>query len=125
MKTLFDDDFFQLIGSALTSNGRTDYNIVDNDDDTTIELFLAGVKKDDINISVNEKSLTIEAERRKTKQNYRSTGMYYGKIEKIFRLPSNYDSSKITSTYVDGVLSIKIPLVKQQDVRKSKKVEIL
>jgi HSP20 family protein len=126
MKPFFSDDFFNTFSefSELLTSSLVDTDILEEEDKVVIELFLAGVKKGDIDISVNDRTLTVDAERKKSTLKSRSKGVYYGKIHKSFKLPSNYDSSKITSTYVDGVLSIKIPKITQDEVRKSAKINI-
>jgi len=102
-------------------------NTREGDDAYYIEVDLPGVKKEDINIDVNEDVLTISGER-KVKEEQKDDKFYkvesvYGKFERSFTLPEDVDSEKIEAEFKNGVLEIKIPKV--QKVEKTpKKIEI-
>jgi HSP20 family protein len=102
-------------------------NTREADDAYYIEVELPGVKKEDINIDVNEDTLTISGER-KVKEEHKEDNFYkvesvYGKFERSFSLPEDVDTNKIEATSKNGVLEIKIPKV--QKVEKApKKIEI-
>jgi HSP20 family molecular chaperone IbpA len=80
--------------------------------ETGLELYiyLAGVKKSNISIQVNSNILSVEA---KDKLGYSNW-----KFKNSWRLGSGLDVDKISSNYVDGVLTINIPKVKEENVRK-------
>ncbi len=76
-------------------------------DQYCIELDLPGVKKDNIQVSVQKGMLRISAERinediedRKCWRDER----LYAKFERTFTLPDSVDSSSVKAEYVDGVL---------------------
>jgi HSP20 family protein len=102
-------------------------NTREADDAYYIEVDLPGVKKEDINIDVNEDVLTISGER-KVRQEHKDDTFYkvesrYGKFERSFTLPEDADSDKIEATSKNGVLEIKIPKVVKVE-NKPKKIEI-
>jgi len=74
---------------------------------------LPGVKKKDIQISVEGNQVTIEAEvrREETKKERKQlhTERYYGKTYRAFTLPQRVDIEKCSANYADGVLSLKLP----------------
>lgn len=80
--------------------------------ETELKMFLyfPGVKKSNIDISVNSNILTVEA---KEKLGYKNW-----KYKNSWRIGSGLDLEKISSRYEDGVLEIIIPKVKEQNVRK-------
>ncbi len=102
-------------------------NTREGDDAYYIEVELPGVKKEDINIDVNEDTLTISGERKVREENkddnFYKVESVYGKFERSFSLPEDVDTDKIEATSKNGVLEIKIPKV--QKVEKApKKIEI-
>lgn len=88
-------------------------NIIENEDGINVTVELAGVKKEDVNISVNDENiLTIKGER-KTKEEQQSKNflrkeIVFGAFSRSFLLPDNLDSNKITAKFNDGVLNISV-----------------
>jgi len=102
-------------------------NTREADDAYYIEVELPGVKKEDINIDVDDNTLTISGERKISDEHKDDTfykvESYYGKFERSFSLPEDVDTDKIEATSKNGVLEIKIP--KMAKVEKTpKKIEI-
>lgn len=117
------DDFFDrfsrassLPGSSLLGENarwRPAANIVENDQEFTIRADLPEVKREDIQISVDNGIVTISGERRvekssdDEKEHRRET--YYGSFSRSFGLPDNVDVSAISAESKDGVLTVHLP----------------
>ena len=90
-----------------------------------LEIDLPGVKKEDIDISVNDGVLVISGERKlekkEEKPNYTRIESFFGRFERAFKLPTDADLDNIEAKYEDGVLKIFIPK-KQKPA--GKKIEI-
>ena len=90
-----------------------------------LEIDLPGVKKENIDISVNDGVLTISGERKlekkEEKENYVKIESFFGRFERSFKLPPDADLDNIEAKYEDGVLKIFIPK-KQKPA--GKKIEI-
>jgi HSP20 family protein len=102
-------------------------NTREADDAYYIEVELPGVKKEDINIDVDDNTLTISGER-KIKDEHKDDNFYkvesvYGKFERSFSLPEDADTDKIEASSKNGVLEIKIPKVVKVE-QAPKKIEI-
>jgi len=102
-------------------------NTREADDAYYIEVELPGVNKEDINIDVDDNTLTISGER-KLKDEQKDSSFYkveslYGKFERSFSLPEDVDSDKIEAASKNGVLEIKIPKVVKVE-KSPKKIEI-
>jgi len=74
---------------------------------------LPGMKKDDIEITVRDNTLSISGERkleveRKEDQVFRSE-RYFGKFQRSVTLPVTVDAKKVRATYKDGVLHLELP----------------
>jgi len=90
-----------------------------------LEIDLPGVKKEDIEISVNDGVLTISGERKlekkEEKENYTRIESFFGRFERSFKLPIDADVDNIEAKFENGVLKIFIP--KKQKAT-GKKIEI-
>ena len=100
-------------------------DVVENE--TTFELFvaLAGFKKEDIQVEVDENKLTISGERKWVKQEddtkkYHLIESEYGSFSRTFTLPKNAKINAIEASYKDGILSLSIP----KEEKENKKLQI-
>ena len=80
-----------------------------------VHAELAGVSKDNINISVNENILTL-AGQRESKHKDSNAKVHrierrFGSFVRNFTLPDNADPENIRASYNDGVLEVDIPKV--------------
>ena len=120
-------DRFRL--TASDENGMTGLNppvdIIENDDDFTLNVELAGVDKNDVRITVADGILTIKGEKKHTyeEKNDRSQRLErsFGSFERSFTLPVTAHSEKIQATYANGILTITIPKAEQA---KAKEIEV-
>ena len=88
-------------------------DITEDGDKLTLFAEIPGVKKEDVKISLNNGILTIEGEKKQTKEekyenSYRSE-RYYGKFTRSFNLTSEIDAEKIKADYDSGILKITLP----------------
>jgi HSP20 family protein len=88
-------------------------DITEDGDKLTLTAEIPGVKKEDVKISLNNGILTIEGEKKQTKEEktdstYRSE-RYYGKFTRSFNLTSEIDAEKIKADYDSGILKITLP----------------
>lgn len=78
-----------------------------------ISVDVPGVKKEDIDVSVEGSQVTITAEvkREQSRDNEKEvfSERFYGKAFRSFSLPSDVDSSKSEARYDGGVLSLTLP----------------
>jgi HSP20 family protein len=90
-----------------------------------LEIDLPGVKKENIDISLNDGVLVVSGERKlekkEEKPNYTRIESFFGRFERAFKLPPDADSDNIEAKYEDGVLKIFIPK-KQKPA--GKKIEV-
>ena len=92
-----------------------------------IELDLPGVKKDDVEISVDKNILTIkgkrEVKKEEEKNDYYRIESAYGTFSRSFTLPEKVDVDNINAKSEDGVVEITIPKL-QVEKNTTKKIEI-
>lgn len=92
-----------------------------------VEVDLPGVKKEDIDINVENNIVTLSGERKSSEEikheDYYRVESEYGKFERSFTLPENTDVENIRAETADGVLEVVIPKLKITD-NKPKKIAI-
>ncbi|WP_273846595.1 Hsp20/alpha crystallin family protein [Rubrobacter calidifluminis] len=80
------------------------------DGDLVIRAELPGVKKDDVDITVQNGVLTISGERREEQEEerrgYHVRERRYGSFRRSMTLPEGVDESKIHAKFEDGVLEV-------------------
>ena len=105
---------------------RPKVNTRETEDAYHIEVELPGVKKKDVDISVDGNILTISGERNVRDEvkdeDYHKVESRYGLFSRSFTLPEKVDISNIEAEFVNGVLEIAIPKLKVDN--SSKKIEI-
>ena len=121
----FDDDFFVFptIWNELAIRNPL-HDIIKNEKEYVVEMQLAGVKKENISLSLNDDVLTIKAERKEVDdQKYNKKQTFYGKYEKSFTLPESVDIENIQASFEDGILKLNIPKLEKEE-KITKQIEI-
>ena len=75
-------------------------------------LEMPGVKKSEIKIEHLGNSLYIHAERPdplKVEEERTYQNILYGDIKSKWQIPSDIDTSNITASYIDGILTVYLP----------------
>jgi HSP20 family protein len=102
---------------------RMKIDVTKADDTYTVKADIPGVKKDDIQVSIDGSEVTIsgeikkETEEKKGEEVLRSE-RYYGKVSRSFTLPHDVDEAKVVANYADGVLKLTLPLKGKSATRK-------
>jgi len=103
-------------------------DIKEHDGHYEITAELPGVKKEDLNITLEEGILTIDAETRQESRE-ESEGKVirqerrYGKYTRSFNLGGNVHESDISAAFDNGILTIKAPKVPEL-VPQQRRIEI-
>lgn len=90
-----------------------------------IESTIAGVKPEDIDISLTSDSIIIKGKREKEEiiktENYIHQECYWGKFSRSIILPQEIDPERTQASIKNGVLKITLPKVNKT---KSKKIKV-
>ncbi|WP_304455427.1 Hsp20/alpha crystallin family protein [Nocardiopsis sp. YSL2] len=93
------------------------------DDHYVVRVEVPGVDPDDeLTVTVEHGTLTIEAERNESTQTPQHSEFRYGSFRRTIGLPADADEQDVTATYDKGVLEVSIGLAEQK--AQSKKVPI-
>ena len=101
-------------------------DLLDRDHEIVVRAELPGVSKDDVEVTVEEFSLTIKATTRQEQEE--EEGEYYhremssGEYQRTLALPAAVDEEKARASFTDGVLELTLPK-QEQTRRKSVKVD--
>ena len=101
-----------------------DVDIKETDHDVQLKADIPGMKKEDIDISVDEDQLIIKGERKFEKEekdkDFVRVERSYGSFYRSFNIGVPVKSDQIKASYKDGVLDVVIP---KAEAKKPKKIE--
>lgn len=90
-----------------------------------IKAELPGLKREDIDIRVENSTLTLRGERKHEsevkQENYHRVERAYGAFSRSFSLPSTVDAEKVSAAFADGVLTITLPM---REEAKPRQIEV-
>ena len=88
-------------------------DVVEQEDELLVRASIPGVKVEDIEVSIENRVLTIKAET-KTDEGQNAGGYLVrerrsGSFHRSLRLPETVDADQAKTNYADGVLTVKLP----------------
>lgn len=112
MNRLFENSLGK-VSQDLFGDWAPALDLVQDHNEVRVIVELPGLKKEDIELSLQNNILTISGKRedvseRKDAETYRSE-RYFGKFQRTVQLPAAVDSSKVEARYQDGVLTVTLP----------------
>lgn len=114
LDTLFEMPTWSNFGrqSQLFSGWSPALDLYQNNDNVIARVELPGMRKEDIDISLQDGMLTIHGERKSESSEgakAERTERYVGKFRRSISLPTQVDANKVTANYRDGILTITLP----------------
>jgi len=99
-------------------------DVVDREKEILVRAELPGVKKDDIDITIEDQNVSIKAstshEEKEEDGDYYRNEISQGEYRRNFTLPTKVDSDKATTTFKDGVMEMTLPKSEPSKRRKIK-----
>ena len=127
MKLIPRNDFFDnaldIFDSSFFNNNIMKSDIYEKDGNYIIEMDLPGFKKDEINISLDNKYLVISASKNEEKEEndkYIRKERYYGEYKRSFYI-GEVEENSVKASYNDGILKVSFP---KQEAEKNNKKQI-
>jgi len=114
---MFDDTFGRWptedVEGTITSHWAPPCDVFEDSDTLKIVAEIPGVWPEDVNLSLENNTLTIRGEKKqvaeeKTERVHRYERSY-GAFERVFSLPSTVDPEKIEAKYDAGLLTVTLP----------------
>jgi HSP20 family protein len=101
-------------------------DVIENEKEFLIKAELPEMKREDVNVSVEDGVLTVSGERKLEKEDkgkkFHRIEREYGSFARSFTLPSGTSGKKITAEFKDGVLKVHLP--KDKKALSGKAIEI-
>lgn len=117
MDRLFDDTVFRPFTPLGESLGRLALDVRGTPDALIVEASLPGYRPEDVDITVENNTLTIRAEQDSDKRD--ETGDWLvreisrGSVMRTVTLPTGLEADKAEATFEHGVLTLRIPKAEQ------------
>jgi len=99
--------------SHLLSGWSPALDLYEDKDNLFVKAELPGMKREEIDVSLHEGSLSISGER-KSEQKYKEAEVYrterfFGRFQRTVTLPTPVAADKVKAQYNDGILTITLP----------------
>lgn len=106
-ENLFNDIFSDevLTRPYMSDSNRRTHSVTNRDEDWQITFAIPGVKKEEVQIKVDDHVLTVSYDNKKTTNNYG----FVSSFTRSWELDRGVDVSKITANHQDGILTIVVP----------------
>ncbi len=105
--------------------GQLTIDVYQTDNDIIIKSTIAGVKPENLDVSISNDMITIKGTRTQDddipEENYYYQECYWGSFARSLVLPTDVLDDKIDATLKNGILTIKLP---KADTTKTKKITV-
>ena len=98
-------------------------DVYQDKDQFTVVVELPGLKKEDIELSLQDGTLTVTGERKQERtasEGYKNE-RFYGRFQRSVTLPASVDGRKVKASYQDGLLRVNLPKAEEA---KPKQIEV-
>lgn len=118
--------FSNFYGEGLSRSWAPPVDIYETaEHEVVLKAELPEMKREDINVTFENNVLTLKGERKVTDEvsndRFQRLERFYGSFSRSFTLPSTVDASRISATYKDGVLTVRLP---QREESKPKQIAV-
>jgi HSP20 family protein len=100
-------------------------DLYQSNDNVVAVVELPGMRKEDIEISLHDGTLTVSGERKlestSNGEKAERSERYVGRFRRSVALPTRVDAGKVSATYRDGILTVTLP--KAEEV-KPKQIQV-
>ena len=104
--------------------GELSVDVYQTDNDIIIQAMIAGVRSDDLNISITREMVTIEGRRQKSSEvegdGYFIKELYWGSFARKILLPCEVEPAEAEAYEKGGLLTIKMPKIDKARTQKLK-----
>lgn len=107
------------------AEGQLTIDVYQTDNEIVIKSTIAGVKPEDLDVSINNDMVTIKGERKNEEivngESYYYQECYWGNFSRSIVLPVDIISEKAEASLKNGILTIRLP---KADNTKIKKIQV-
>lgn len=119
----------RLLGNAARSQSIPKVNIVQTENGSEIRIAIPGMKKEEIDISIENNILKIESGKEIVEKDIK-TATYilkefdYSNFKTEYKISGKVDIEKIEAVHNNGILSIFFPYKTEAIIEKNRKIEL-
>lgn len=114
---LFDDRFDRLIERAFGRERQAPWmpamDVYETDDRLVVTVELPGMKPEDVEVSVEDSTLTVSGKREFSsevkEESFHRIERRYGSFSRAVSLPPQVDTGKVDARFAEGVLTVEVP----------------
>lgn len=125
---IFEKDFMPEVIYNGSFKNMPAVNIIEGNDEFTIEVAAPGLHKNDFKIDLENNRLTISSEKEDKiedqNDNYVRTEFRYNSFCRSFTLPETVDSEKIKAKHNNGILYVTIPKRDYAKIKPARQIEV-
>lgn len=122
---LFDVPFGNLDRTEAFNSWAPAVDLHEDKDNLIVTAELPGMRKEDIDISFHDGSLTVAGERKHEKKygegDTSRSERYFGRFQRTISLPKQVDVGAVKASYKDGILKVTLP---KSPEAKPKQIEV-
>lgn len=100
-------------GSMSLSDWTPAIDVQETDDEYVLKADLPEVKKEDVQVEIQDRMLSVRGERHQEKEEkgkkFHRVERAYGRFERCLSLPTEVDAQKVAAEFKDGVLKVHLP----------------
>lgn len=110
------------------SNHMPAVNIKESEVDFKLEFYAPGLKKEDFNIEIDQKTLNISSEKQSENEDnnekYSLKEFSFSSFKRTFNLPETVNFDAIEANYENGVLNVSLPKREEALPKPKRMIEI-
>ena len=123
---LFQDAVSRLFNEPATKPWTPSVDILETENELVLKADIPDVDLKDINIQIDQGTLSIKGERKFEKVEGKGTGYHriersYGEFQRLFSLPETVEPDRVKAEYKNGVLTVTLP---KKELAKPRTVKI-
>jgi HSP20 family protein len=92
-------------------------DVIDKDQEIQVHAEVPGIEKDDLQVTVTDRTLTIKGESRHEEESgegeHHRREIRTGSFSRTLTLPADVDGQKATASYKDGMLELRLPKLRR------------
>lgn len=123
---LFQDAVNRLFSEPATRPWSPAVDVLETENELVLKADLPDVNLKDVDIQIEQGTLSIKGERKFNKVEGKGTGYHriersYGEFQRYFGLPDTVDTGKVKADYRNGVLTVTLP---KKEVAKPRTIKV-
>ncbi len=118
------DQWLAEVEPIIEEVGELSVDVYQTDNDIVVQAMIAGVRSEDLNVSITREMVTIEGRRQKASEvegdGYFMKELYWGSFARKILLPCEVEPSEAEAYEKNGLLTLRMPKIDKERTQKVK-----